>query len=249
MFCTGLVLFWECSSDITSPDDLVLLKDFSEIAQQLEYAYQQGSQSALDTVFIAWQQTIRPYSSDKITDTLRHVYNAFQVFYSPTDLDRITGGEHENFETDFRYIVAQNSLHFALVDTNPRFYYYKGVTSWEGSIPDFRPLPNESLFPVVYLSSQADSMIYQYLYESDGTPKQDHEQRVTFLREAMQLTHHHWISDYHKATMPIVSHIYMNELFTQALVTFRVFYQFGQSYFERSNNGWTLIHSELTGIE
>lgn len=248
----SIFLFYECSDEINSPDESILSKDFSEIAQKLEQAYQNGSQSLLDTVFMAWQQTVQPYSHDEISDlsdTVQQVYYVFQAFYTPTDLDRITGGEHENFETDFRYIVLQNNLYFAVADTNPQYYYYYGVTTWEGNIPDFRPTPNESIFPFVYLTSQADSMIYQYLYKLDGTRKDDHEQRVTFLRKAMQLTHHHWISDYHKATMPIVSHIYLNEMLTQALVTFRVFYQFGEAYFERSNNNWVLIYSKLTGIE
>lgn len=251
-FCAGLVLFWKCSDKIISTDDPALSEDFNKIAQQLERAYQSGSQSALNTVFKMWQQTIPPYSSDVInsfSDTIQQVYNVFQSFYCPTELNRITGGEHENFETDFRYIVVQNSLNFALVDTNPQYYYYRGVTILERTIPDFRPLPNEAAYPVVYLSAQADSVIYNFLYKSDGSPEPDHKQRLAFLQEAMQLTHHHWISDYHKATMPIVEHIYINESLTQALVTFRVFYQFGQSYLERLNNRWILIHSELSGIE
>lgn len=243
-----------CNSASTSPETSQgnSLKNFSGIANQLEHAYQNGSQSALDTVFTAWQKIIPPYSAGEYTsfsDTIQQVYSIFQSFYSPTDLNRITNGAHENFEMVFRYIVVQNSLNFAVVDTIPQYYYYKGVTIWEGAIPDFRPQLNELNFPVVYLSAQADSMIYRYLYQPDGTLKQDHQQRVDFLRKAMQLTHHHWIDDYHKATMPIVSHIYMNEEFTQALVTFRVFYQFGQAYLERSNDKWTLIHSELTAIE
>jgi hypothetical protein len=229
-----------------------LSEDFNKIAQQLERAYQSGSQSALNTVFKMWQETIPPYSSDvfnSFSDTIQQVYNVFQSFYCPTELNRITGGEHENFETDFRYIVAQNSLEFAVVDTNPQYYYYMGVTSWEGSIPDFRPHSNEAAFPVVYLSAQADTMIYKYLYQADRTPEPDHQQRVTFLQKAIQLTHHHWISNYHKATMPIVSKIYMNDMFTQALVMFRVFYQFGEAYLERANNKWILFHSELKSIE
>ena len=252
VFCAGLFLLWRCSESVITPDDSLLVNDFSEIANQLEYAYQSGLQSELDTVFAAWHRNIPPYSSDEInkfSDTIRQVYDIFRAFYSPTDLNRVTAGAHENFETDFRYIVVQNNLNFAVVDTNPQSYYYRGVTSRERTIPDFRPQPNETAFPVVYLSARADSMIYQYLYQSDRTPKPDHQQRVAFLQEAMQLTHHHWISDYHKATMPIVSYIYINEKFTEALVTFRVFYQFGQAYLERSNNKWSLIHSELTGIE
>jgi hypothetical protein len=249
-----VVVLNSCKSTATSPEISPgnSLNDFNEIANQLERAYQRGSQGALDTVFTAWRQVIPSYTIDEInslSDTVRQVYDVFRSFYSPTDLNRITGGEHENFETDFRYIIVQNSLYFAVVDTNPRYYYYKGVKSWEGVVPDFRPWPDETAFPIVYLSTLADSMIYQFLYQPDGTPKPDHLQRVDFLREAMQLTHHHWIDDYHKATMPIVSHIYLNESLTEALVTFRVFYQFGQAYLERSNNGWVLIHSELTAIE
>ena len=249
----GITLFWRCSSDITSTgDDFTPLKDFSEIAQQLEHAYQNGSQSALDTAFISWQQIIPTYSSNEInahSDTIRQVYDIFQAFYCPWDLNRITGGEHENFETDYRYIVVQNNLQFAVIDTNPQYYFYQGVSIWEGTIQDFRPNLDDATFPFVYLSALADSMIYQYLYQPDGTLEPDHQQRVDFLREAIQLTHHHWISDYHKTTMPVVSHIYINEMFTQALVTFRVFYQFGQSYMERLDNRWILIHSKLTGIE
>jgi hypothetical protein len=252
MSCIGFAIFWKCSSDITSTNDPVSLKDFSEIAQQLEHAYQNQSQGALDTAFISWQQLIRTYSSAEInvlSDTIRQVYDIFRTFYCPWDLDRITDGAHENFETEFRYIVVQNSMQIAVVDTNPQYYYYRGVSVWERLIPDFRPEPGEDIFPVVYLSTSADSLIYQYLYQSDGTPKSDHSQRAAFLREAIQLTHHHWISDYHKTTMPVVSHIYLNEMLTQAFVTFRVFYQFGQSYLERSDNKWILIYSELTGIE
>lgn len=249
----GLTLFWACTKDMTSiGDDLAPLKEFSEIAEQLEHAYQSASQSALDTAFISWQQIIPPYSTDDIdamSDTIRHVYDIFREFYCPWNLDRITGGAHEDFETEFRYIVIQNSLNFAIVDTNPQYYFYRDVTILERTIPDFRPEPKESTFPFVYLSSLADSMIYQFLYKPDRTPKPDHQQRVAFLREAIQLTHHHWINDYHKATMPIISHIYLNEMFTQAFVTFRVFYQFGESYLERSDDKWIIIYSKLTSIE
>jgi hypothetical protein len=248
----GVALFMRCSVGSTSPDDNTILNDFYIIARQLERAFQHGSQSELDTVFAMWQQAIHPYSSAEITalsDTVRQIYEIFKTFYCPNDLYRVTGGEHENFETIFRYIVVQNSLNYAVVDTDPRYYYYAGVTILERSIPDFRPQLNETDFPVVYLSASADSVIYRYLYQSDGIAKPDHRQRVSFLREAMQLTHHHWISNYHKATMPVVSHIYINERVTQAVVTFRVFYQFGNAYLERSNGSWILIHSELTAIE
>ena len=251
LFYAGVFL-WGCSSDATSPDVQPIPKDFTEIAIHLENAYQKNSQEALDTVFTEWKQRIPAYTHFELnaySDTLRKVYEVFNAFYTPNDLNRITGGEHENFETDFRYIVVQNDIDFAVIDTNPRYFFYAGVNILESEVKDFRPSNAALQYPVVYLTPQADTMIYRYLYDPEGNPKQDHQQRFEFLREALQLTHHHWIRDYHKITMPAVSKIYFDKSFTQALVTFRVFYQFGHAYFEKSENQWILVEAKLTGIE
>lgn len=247
-----IIFFVKCSEGINNPDDSPLTIDFNEIGQQLERSYRLDSQRELDMVFAMWQNAIPPFKAaerEAFSDTVRQIYEIFEEFYCPEDLKRITGGYHENLETKFRYIVAQNSVNYTIVDTNPQFYFYKGIEILKRTIPDFRPQPKEINFPVVYLSASADSMIYKFLYQSDGTPEPDHQKRVEFLRKAMQLTHHHWIGDYHKATMPIVSTVYIDKTLTQALVLFRVFYQFGNTYMERSDNRWRIIYSKLTAIE
>jgi len=73
--------------------------------------------------------------------------------------------------------------------------------------------------------------------------------RTQFLRQVMQLTHHHWFSDYHKATMPIASQVIFDKSLTKALITFRIFYQFGDAYLEKREGSWTLLSSRLTAIE
>lgn len=247
-----VVLCSSCVRDMASSPEQLSPPDYSHLAQLLEEAYQQHSQDALNVFFDSWMDILPAFTPQEIAalpDTIRQIYRIFREFHSPTDLNRLTGGEHENFETDFRYIVVQNSMRFAVVDTTPRYYYYRGVTSREKQIQDFRPPQGELPMPVVYLSAQADSMIYHFLFQPDGEPRADHQNRVDFLRQAMQLTHHHWISDYHKATMPIVSQIYVDDSLKQALVNFRVFYQFGEAYLEQRNNEWTLISSRLTAIE
>lgn len=252
IYTLAVVLFWSCSVEETPAGRQAVVSEFIDIEQQLEHAYSEGSQKALDTVFLMWEEKIPRLSFKEISmlsDTVGQIYEIFREFYTPEDLNRVTGGAHENFETNFRYIVAQNSLEFAVVDTNPKYYFHRGVTIRERTLQDFRPTPDETVFGVVYLSSSADSMIYRYLYQPDGSPEPDHLQRVAFLRQAIQLTHHHWIMDYHKATMPIASHIYVNETLTEALVTFRVFYQFGNAYLEKEDKEWVLVHSELTMIE
>lgn len=248
----GLTLFSSCNGDIASFTEQPSSQDYSQLAELLEHAYQQHSQDTLNIFFESWMNILPAYTPKQIatfSDTVRQIYSIFRKFYSPTDLDRLTGGNHENFETDFRYIVVQNSMRYAVVDTSPRYYFYQGVTSYEKQIQDFRPAQGNLPFPVIYLSTQADSIVYHFLFQPDGTPRADHQGRVDFLRQAMQLTHHHWISDYHKATMPIVSQIYMDEPLKQALVNFRIFYQFGEAYLEKKDGDWTLISSKLTAIE
>ncbi len=247
-----ILVSWGCNDEITSPNAILPSGNFRDFEQNLERAYQHQSQSELNTVFESWQNTIPPYSSEEMatfSDTIQQVYAIFREFYSPTDLNRITGGAHENFETEFRYIVVQNRIGFAVLDTSLEHLPYPGGMVEENQIPDFRPPQGDLPFPVVYLSAQADSMIYRFLYQLDGTPELDHQDRVHFLRQTMQLTHHHWIADYHKATMPIVSNMYINDSLTQARVDFRVFYQFGETYLERMDTRWKIISSELPMIE
>ncbi len=246
-----LILSYGCRDKIIEPDESTIKYSFDEIARQLEVAYQNNSQKGLDSVFEMWQNAIPTFTENQknsFPDTVCEIYNIFEEFYTPEDLNRITGGYHENFETDFRYIVVQNSIEYAVTDTNPEFYYSKGVELINNQITDFRPQPPVN-FPFVYLSTEADSMIYRFLYQPDGTPEPDHSERISFIRQAIQLTHHHWINDYHKVTMPIVLKIYIDKSLSQALIIFRVFYQFGNAYLERTNGKWKLVYSVLTAIE
>ncbi|AFN75877.1 hypothetical protein MROS_2647 [Melioribacter roseus P3M-2] len=250
-FTAAIISLAGCRDKIVEFEEPAIKYGFDEIGAKLEKAYQSDSQAKLDSVFAMWRNAIPSFTKSQrssLNDTVRNIYGIFEEFYTPEDLNRITGGYHENFETDFRYVVIQNSIEYAITDTNPRFYYYKGVETLERKISDFRPTPPVS-FPVVYLSSEADSMIYRFLYELDGERKSDHSERVAFLRQAIQLTHHHWISDYHKATMPIVFKIYVDNKLSNAFVIFRVFYQFGEAYLERNDGEWRLVDSHLTAIE
>jgi len=250
-----LLLLFGCSDNSgTNPDSESepLTSDYSHLSQQLHVAYQEGSQTLLASFFSGWQELLPPYPPTKMSefsDTIRSAYQVFDEFYSPANLSRLTGGAHENFETEFRYIIVQNSLQIAVVDTNPRYYYYKGVQVNEITHTDFRPAVEISDYPVVFLSPEMDSVLYHFLFTADSANREDHQGRVSFLRHAVQLTPHHWFRDYHKMTMPYASSIILNDTLSRALVNFRVFYQFGDAYLKREHGNWTLIHSELTAIE
>lgn len=253
VLCILLIpVFWMCNDSVSSVNGNSFRERFENFSQTLESAYNNQSENELKSAFEMWQWALPPYTSNELSafsDTVQQVYEIFREFYTPTDLERITNGYHENFETEYWYIVIQNSIKYAISETIDENSYLAGELSGKFNIEDFRPSKENLSFPFVYLSTQADSMIREFLYLPDGSLKSDHQERAIFLRQAMQLTHHHWIADYHKATMPIVSYMYMNSTFTKALVHFRVFYQFGGAYLERTEEGWRLVHSELLAIE
>jgi hypothetical protein len=226
--------------------------NYQELSETLDKAYEQNSLKTLNSFFTLWSYILPSYTPQDVetfSDTIKTAYKVFIEFYSPTNLFRLTEGRHENFETEFLYIVVQNKLQIAVVDTNPLYYYYKGVSTTEIYLEDFRPPINIPKYPSVYLSEPADSIIFNFLFNPDLTYRTDHTSRVNFLRQAMQLTHHHWIKDYHKVTMPHAFTIILDNSLTKALVSFRVFYQFGDAYLERIGKSWVLISSELWGIE
>lgn len=223
----------------------------NELGSQLEKAYQSDSEIMLKDFFNSWRAGIPAYSNAEIadfSDEVRQVYAVFKEFYSPLDLGRITSGAHENFETDIKYLVVQNKLSYAIVDTNPDYYFYEGVEKIDKQINDFRPPCDNLELPAVYLSNEMDSLIYAFFFD-EGTAKDDFQERVTFLRQYMQLTHHHWIPEFHKATMPNIETIIFNETFDKARVSFRVFYQFGHANLDYENGQWVLKESKLTAIE
>lgn len=239
-----------CSNNSTGTGSTEL--SYAHLSETLKSAYSHDSQEQLDTFFEDWSKLQPPITPDEfatLSSVEQEAYRLFEKFYSPEDLNRLTHGEHENFESDFRYIVIQNRLEVAVADTNPQFYYYRGVQSTQHTITDFRPeLPNLE-YPSVYLTEQADSIIYDFLFTADSTHQEDTSERASFLRQAMQLTPHHWIVDYHKFTMPHADFMVFNDEYTKAVVLFRVFFQFGDAYFEKENGNWILKHSELTAIE
>lgn len=243
-----------CGDISTSPEPVSSSSNsnYTQLSEILDKAYQQNSQKILDSFFIMWHEILPAYTPQEVStfsDTIAEAYKVFIEYYSPTELSRLTEGRHENFETDFRYVVIQNSLQIAVVDTNPLYYYYKGVNITKTYLDDFRPAITIPKYPSVYLSSPADSIIFYFLFNPDSTYKEDHKARVDFLRQAMQLTHHHWIRDYHKVTMPYAFEVILNDSLTKALVHFRVFYQGGEAYLERRAGSWILISSKLTWIE
>lgn len=249
-----LIIIISCGHQSTSPEPNHYSSNLNyiQLSEKLDNAYEHNSQTLLDSFFVVWDEILPSYTPQEVSTFSFNIIEAYKVFieyYSPTNLSRLTEGQHENFETDFRYVIIQNGLEIAVADTNPIYYYYRGVNITKTYIKDFRPQINISEYPSVYLSSRADSIIFHFLFNPDSTYKDDHADRVAFLRQAIQLTHHHWIRDYHKVTMPHAFNIIFNDSLTKALVHFRVFYQFGEAYLERSEGWWTLISSKLTAIE
>ena len=79
-------------------------------------------------------------------------------------------------------------------------------------------------------------------YSNILTTKQD------FLEPYFKIDVGHW-GGWHIITHPYVFGIVLNSEMNKCEVSFRILYQFGSAQLEKVNDKWTLIDSELTGIE
>ena len=65
----------------------------------------------------------------------------------------------------------------------------------------------------------------------------------------MVVWHGHWGGYWHLFSHPLVTGITFENDLKTAHINFRVVYQFGIATLKKDNNRWTLVDSEMTGIE
>lgn len=234
--CVGVcaaLLYLGCGEESGSPNRNHF--DGVNCQELLEKAYKDNNQSTLDSFFLCWhynEPQITESEFASLSDTIKAIYNIFEAFFTPDDLDRITGGQHEPFDTPFRYAVVQNSINYQI------------DTIFKDSISDFRPHAKTTTVPVV-LTPYYYQILNDFLVNNDSTDLD----RVKFLKEKICFVHHHWVEEWHFASMPNIGGIRLDSSLTKAAVSFRVFYQFGVAELQKVNNTWTLLSSRLTAIE
>lgn len=229
---------------------------------KLEYAFKQDSQDSLRQFFVDWNQMIKPNSKDFIeqNDTIKAVYDAYKVFYKPLDLLKLGNWEWGNeLNSNCKYVAVQNKVFYAVVSSNS-FDDFNWKTSHKDSISNFRPPLQIDINKVLYLTTEYDKSINNFLgtessemgtpnIMSPSRPEGESEKRYEMIRPFIPILHGHWGGYWHIETHPYVYIILFNKDLTIAKFGFRVGYQGGEATLIKGQNGWSIKESKETWIE
>jgi len=243
--------------------------------QLLSKAYQTKSIQLLDTFFRNWiieTKALSIESFNSLNDKTKEVYNVFQVFYNPKDLDKIGGSECGNdLYKNAKYLVIQNQVIYEIGDSitvasNDTLNYINYITTKDNSafptdtLKNFRPNINLDSSKTVVLTKDYDDLLNYFLgskhtklgignimapAKSSGESKK----RQEFLEKFIKIFYGHWGSYWQLYSYPTVQKIRFDNSFTNAIVYYRMVYEGGEAYLKKINSKWTLIKAERTWIE
>ncbi|NLT52321.1 MAG: hypothetical protein GXX85_15560 [Ignavibacteria bacterium] len=241
----------------------------NDLSTELELAYKNDSSERLDWFLMNWHLKSSPISSEqfqKLSDTVIAVYEIYEKFYNPFELDKIKGSEYGNhYYNPIDYIIISPTINVRFVDKFLNYLWmdslsYKKNLLCEFSIDNFAPRLHFPYHKVLYLTSDYDSVITKFLkneqspFGAEGImntaqPIGESKKRVEFLRPKIKIISGHWGGYWHLTTHPDIRMIELNSSLDTARVRFRLVYQFGEAMFKKSNGEWSLVYSKITGQE
>lgn len=231
----GAILFISCDNS-TSPDG-----DYAK----LEQIYKDNSPTQFESYLSEWNKESVPVPGREIkllSVPARSIYEIFQEFYDPFNLNKYSGEQSRypeignNYNSGVKYIVIQNKIEYTFNDE-----YEK-----RDSLTDFRP---DISFPAakrLYFRGKQKNEIIEFL--NTDNHREDIRQRFDFLNSKLRVSPGHWFG-WHYITHPEIHRVNFNSSLDTAVVHFRIRFEGGESVFVRTNNTWKMISSKLTWIE
>lgn len=229
---------------------------------KLETGFKLGSADSLAQVFSDWNETIKPNTTEftEQNETIKAVYDIYKEFYKPLDLLKLGNWEWGNdLNSNCRYVVVQNKIFYAVISSG-NFDDFNWNSSHKDSIDNFRPRLNLDSKKILYLTTEYDDALNQFLGTEStemGTPDimtpsrpaGESEKRYEMIRPFIPVLHGHWGGYWHLETHPEAGIILLDKTLTKAKVQFRVGYQGGEAILEKQCNEWAIKKSESTWIE
>jgi hypothetical protein len=269
LLATSLFCLFSCGQQIQQKRQSTVVTDNYEpaltttmLSDKLEFAFKQNTDDTLVQVFLEWNENVKPNTTEFIeqNDIIKAVFDVYKEFYKPLDLLKL--GEWEwgnNLNSNCKYVVVQNKIFYAVMSPN-KFDNFSWLTSHKDSINNFRPPLTLDSKKVLYLTTEYDKALNQFLGAEStemGTPNimnpsrpaGESEKRYEMIRPFIPVLHGHWGGYWHLETHPDVNYILLNKTLTKAKIDFRVGYQGGEATLEKRGNRWTIKKSEATWIE
>jgi hypothetical protein len=232
------------------------------LSDKLEIAFKQISTDTLGQIFLEWNKNVKPNTTEFIeqNDTIKAVFDVYKEFYKPLDLLKLGDWEWGNdLNSNCKYVVVQNKIFYAVMSPDS-FDDFSWRTSHKDSINNFRPPLNIDSKKVLYLTTEYDKALNQFLGTEStemGTPnimnpsrpEGESEKRYEIIRPFIPVLHGHWGGYWHLETHPDVGVILLDKTLTKAKIDFRVGYQGGEATLEKQGNKWIIKKSKATWVE
>ena len=232
----------------------------------LENAFKNKSIEKYDIFLEKWSLESCPNNRiDTLSNIHRAVYEIYQDFYNPFDLQRIGSGEFGNeLYEGIKYYIIQNFIGIELLNTDSlNFSTFENTSPFlikKDSIINFRPKLELVQAKALYLYPTYDKIINQFLGHkyyplgrggimNPAKAKGKSAERLNFLNSRLKIIHGHWDGCYHIETHPELFEIQFNKDITLARVNYRLVYQGGYAIYKSENGKWQLQDAKLTWIE
>lgn len=233
----------------------------------LFHAYSSNSLIELQQFFDNWAaESKRDTAKSILNDTIKNVYQVFQVFYTPKDINKTGGSEWGNdIYKDANYLLVQDEINYAVVDslvkvsTRRSDYGFKGAEHYD-TLKNFRPQISISDAKTVVLTSSYDMLLNRFLENehdkfatgdimSPAKAKGESEKRKLFLENYIKIWYGHWGGYWQLHSYPVAETIIFDKEFKSAVVNYTMVYEGGYAYFQKVNGEWTLVNARRTWIE
>ncbi|MBS1915535.1 MAG: hypothetical protein JST87_04610 [Bacteroidetes bacterium] len=232
-------------------------------------AYKKNSLTELQSFFDNWALETPSISAEdfkKLNDTLKNVYQVFQSFYNPTDINRTGGSEWGNdIYKGVKYFLVQDKIFYAVADglITDTIELHKGIfhrpKSYD-SLNDFRPELSFLNIKCVILNKYYDGLLNRFLGDqhyklgtvsimSPARSKGESENRMKFLENCIKIWYGHWGGYWQLHSYPYAGRVTFDKDFQNAVVDYQMIYEGGYAYFKKISDKWTLIKAERTWIE
>ena len=231
--------------------------------KRLYCAYREDSQQKLTAFLDAWSEDsleVVEAELEEMPQPVQHAYVIFEDFYRPKELNRV--GKAEWGPGQFlhaKYFLVSTALIVTVKKSLPESLFENddepNIAKWE--IEDFSPRATTDV-PLCYLDDRYASLIGRFLGDeelpvghrgimSTSVARGESLRRQEFVNHQVQIYHGHW-GGWNFATDPSVYQIVFDEKLERAKLYFSLIYEGGEAVYERDENGWRLVKSELTWI-
>jgi hypothetical protein len=230
---------------------------------RLNKAYIEQSKVKLSVFLEAWSEISTSHTTHQKSEfprVFRHAYEIFEDFYQPHNLERIGDPEWGTKQfSKVSYFVVQSKVNVIVTNNlvKDKFGNNSSPTILDATMNNFRPQIKGNI-KALFLDDYHSLIIDKFLGQEEipaghagimSTSKAvgESQKRQDFLNQFLKIYHGHW-GGWILETDPTVTKINFNKKYDRAVVYFSLVYEGGEAVYERKNNKWVLIKSELTWI-